>query len=150
MKKYFNIQTGDTLLTGRLAILLLFFWGTAIPVFSQGHGHTDSLLVGTWRGTSICQVHPSPCHDEISVCHISKGPSPDSFHIVMNKVINGKEEDMGVLNYRFDPKDNSLFGYESQFHVTIKLVVNGNKMEGVLLDRNKVVYRVIRLTKDPA
>jgi hypothetical protein len=34
--------------------------------------------VDIWRGTSVCLVHPSPCHDEIVVYRITKMKSADS------------------------------------------------------------------------
>jgi hypothetical protein len=39
----------------------------------------DTLLIGTWKGTSICQVKNSPCHDENVVYHISKNKGVDTF-----------------------------------------------------------------------
>jgi len=106
----------------------------------------DSLLIGTWKGTSICQIKPSACHDEIAVYHISKGEKPGTYHIVANKVINGKEEDMAVSDFIFDPADNSLFCYEEKYKVTIKLIVKGKSMNGTLESDNKV-YRIIKLEK---
>jgi len=52
---------------------------------SWGQSFNDSSLTGIWKGTSICQVKPSPCNDEIAVYHISKGEKPNSFHIIANK-----------------------------------------------------------------
>jgi hypothetical protein len=50
--------------------------------------------VGDWRGTSLCQVRPSPCNDEIFVYHISALPGRNAYRMVMNKLIAGKEESM--------------------------------------------------------
>ena len=37
-----------------------------IDLFAQ------AIIEGAWRGSSICQVKNSPCHDEQVVFHISK------------------------------------------------------------------------------
>jgi hypothetical protein len=58
--------------------------------------------VGVWRGTSICLVHPSACHDETVVYRITRGNAGDSLSIDARKVVNGREEGMGVLPCRFD------------------------------------------------
>src|SRR6187397_922772 len=68
----------------------------------------DTLLVGIWQGTSICQVKNSPCHDEAVVYHISKGNVADSFIIQANKIVNGVEEDMGTLHFNYNAKANQL------------------------------------------
>ena len=61
-------------------------------------------LVGDWKGTSLCQVKNSPCHDEKVVYHISKGSSDDSYQVDASKIIDGKEDSMGILNFTFDVK----------------------------------------------
>jgi hypothetical protein len=53
--------------------------------------------VGVWRGTSICRVHPSPCKDEIVVYRITRVNASDSLSIDARKIVNGQEEEMGVL-----------------------------------------------------
>jgi len=45
------------------------------------------------------------CNDEIAVYHISKGEKPNSFHIIANKIIDGKEEDMAVDDFSYNPAD---------------------------------------------
>ncbi|HET6993820.1 MAG TPA: hypothetical protein VFI06_02505, partial [Chitinophagaceae bacterium] len=62
----------------------------------------DTLPTGTWKGTSICQIKSSPCHDEIAVYHISKTGKEGIYSMIMNKVVNGVEEDMGVLEYTYN------------------------------------------------
>jgi hypothetical protein len=44
-----------------------------------GASKIDTLLIGTWKGTSICQVKNSPCHDEVVVYRISKNNDVDAF-----------------------------------------------------------------------
>jgi hypothetical protein len=52
-------------------------------------------LVGVWKGTSLCQIKNSPCHDENVVYHISKNSSGDSYQIDASKIIDGKGERYG-------------------------------------------------------
>jgi hypothetical protein len=56
--------------------------------------------VGVWRGTSLCRVRPSPCKDEIVVYRITRMSTNDSLSVDARKIVNGQEEDMGVLGCR--------------------------------------------------
>lgn len=58
---------------------------------------TAANAVGVWRGTSLCRVHPSPCHDETVVYRITRLHASDSLSLDARKIVNGEEEDMGVL-----------------------------------------------------
>ncbi|QEC66990.1 hypothetical protein FRZ67_06655 [Panacibacter ginsenosidivorans] len=104
----------------------------------------DTLLVGTWQGTSICQVKNSPCHDEVVAYHISKGNSVDSFTIQANKIVNGVEEDMGTLHFGYNGKTNQLVSNEYNSNWTF--TISGRKMSGILLHKNET-YRIIKLEK---
>ena len=58
-------------------------------------------LEGTWKGSSICLLRNTACHDEVVVYHIVR-LAPDSLgtttlRVIMNKIVNGKEEDMADL-----------------------------------------------------
>lgn len=56
--------------------------------------------VGVWRGTSTCLVRPSPCKDEVVVYRITRSTSDkasDSVSMDARKIVNGQEEEMGVL-----------------------------------------------------
>lgn len=56
--------------------------------------------VGVWRGTSLCLVRPSPCKDEVVVYRITRANASDSVSMDARKIVNGREEDMGVLGCR--------------------------------------------------
>ena len=58
--------------------------------------------VGTWRGTSLCQVRPSACNDESVVFRISRTTARDSLALDGRKIVNGAEVEMGVLGCRLD------------------------------------------------
>ena len=56
--------------------------------------------VGVWRGRSLCRVHPSPCKDEIVVYRITRVNASDTLSLDAAKIVNGKEDPMGVLSCR--------------------------------------------------
>ena len=56
--------------------------------------------VGVWRGTSLCRVRPSPCNDEVVVYRITRVKTSDSLSLDARKIVNGQEEQMGVLGCR--------------------------------------------------
>lgn len=64
--------------------------------------------VGVWRGTSLCLVRPSPCHDEVVVYRITRLNAGDSLSMDARKIVNGKEEEMGVLSCAFAVQGASL------------------------------------------
>jgi hypothetical protein len=56
--------------------------------------------VGVWRGISLCQVQPSPCKDEVVVYRITRVKASDSLSMDARKIVNAREEEMGVLACR--------------------------------------------------
>jgi len=56
--------------------------------------------IGTWRGTSTCLVRPSACHDEVVVYRITQTKAPDSISVDAFKIVNGQEDNMGLLACR--------------------------------------------------
>ena len=64
--------------------------------------------VGTWRGTSLCQVRPSACHDEIVVYRITRTTARDSLALDGRRIVNGAEVEMGVLGCRLDAASERL------------------------------------------
>ena len=62
---------------------------------------SGSKVEGVWRGTSLCLVQPSACHDETVVYHIARMNSADSVSIDANKIVDGREENMGTLTCHF-------------------------------------------------
>ena len=67
--------------------------------------------------------------------------------MVMNKIVNGKEEDMGVGDYIFSATDKTLTYVDEKRNFSVKFNVKGNTMEGTMLVKN-VVYRIIKLAKE--
>jgi hypothetical protein len=56
--------------------------------------------VGVWRGTSKCMVRPSACNDELTVYRIARVNASDSLTIDAFRIVNGQEDDMGVISCR--------------------------------------------------
>jgi len=103
----------------------------------------DTLLIGVWKGSSICQIKNSPCHDETVVYHISKKPGIDTFYINGNKIVNGVEEEMGILPFTLNKKTNQL---NSTSYGLWTFTIKQRKLEGTLVS-NGALYRIINLTK---
>jgi hypothetical protein len=125
-----------------ISFLTAIFLALAVVTIGRAQGHTT--LTGVWQGTSICQVKNSPCHDEVVVYYITKGATDSSFNVVANKIVNGKEEDMGELHFIFDSKRSQL--RSTDYNAAWTFTIDKNKMNGTLFVRN-ALYRIINLTK---
>lgn len=114
----------------------------------RGANQQDDV-VGTWKGTSICQVKDSPCHDEIAIYHAVKAEG-NTYRFQMNKMVNGKEVEMGETMFIYDKNSKTLDGVTTStkrkglWH----FVVKDDTMLGTLTVDNNVLYRVIDLHKD--
>lgn len=104
----------------------------------------ESTILGIWKGTSLCQVKNSPCHDETVVYYITQVQGVDTFNIAANKIVNGKEEEMGVIGCKLDRKNNRLLSnsYNGQWTFNFK----GKTLDGTLYYKGDL-YRIIKLTK---
>ena len=104
----------------------------------------DSNIIGIWKGTSLCQIKNSPCHDEIVVYYISKVQGIDSFNISANKIVDGKEEEMGILGCKLDRKNNRLLSTSHNSLWTFNF--KDKNLDGTLF-YNEKLYRIIKLQK---
>ena len=104
-------------------------------------------LVGVWKGTSLCQVKNSSCHDENVVYHISKRSGADSYQVDASKIIDGKEDDMGILNFSFNAEQKILFLVDSVKQVKWEFKLTGKEMHGTLISRGNL-YRIIDLKRE--
>ena len=115
----------------------------------QGHAHAFSApqisdLVGDWSGTSLCQVRPSPCHDEQVVYRISK-PHQDKITIQADKIVEGKPVTMGVSDWTYE-KSSGTLTWEMP-RGTWKLVVDADTMDGTLIIPENVLFRKVHLKR---
>jgi hypothetical protein len=107
-------------------------------------------IVGTWEGTSLCQVKPSPCHDEHVVYRISK-TSARGYTIAAYKVVDGQELYMGLLDITLDSSGHLLSGSNrdrSGVDHPWLFTIHGSHMSGKALSSpNGQVFRIIEVTK---
>jgi hypothetical protein len=127
-----------------MKIKILFIFTLLLTL---GKVSTAQSIAGVWKGTSLCQVKNSTCHDEIVVYHISKGSSSNSYQISAGKIIDGKENDMGTLNFWFDPHQNILFLMDSVKQVRWEFKLTGKEMHGTLISED-ILFRIINLNKE--
>ncbi|HUR66388.1 MAG TPA: hypothetical protein VMZ03_08535 [Chitinophagaceae bacterium] len=123
-------------------IFILLVW-SGISNHVKAQVNYDTLLTGSWKGSSICQVKNSPCHDETVVFYISKKAGIDTFYINGNKIVNGVEEEMGILPFTLNGKTNQLI---STSYGLWTFIIKQRKIEGTLVSKG-ALYRIINLTK---
>jgi hypothetical protein len=100
----------------------------------------DILLTGTWNGTSICQIKNSPCHDETVVYHISKNKGTDSFYINASKIVNGMEQEMGILPFVYNKQANQL---TSTAYGIWAFKIEEAKLEGTLMVNGDLFRKIV-------
>jgi hypothetical protein len=105
----------------------------------------DAPFEGIWRGTSICQVKNSPCHDETVVYHVSKSNS-NTYTVQANKMVNNKEEEMGTLNFIYSPANQTYLCKDSVRNALWSFKIKESKLEGTLMVRGEL-YRIINVSK---
>lgn len=78
----------------RSACLAAIISGVLAGHASGQAAHPDP--VGTWHGTSLCQVRPSACHDETVVSRIARTGVRDSLVADGRRIVNDAEVSMGA------------------------------------------------------
>jgi hypothetical protein len=106
-------------------------------------------VTGTWEGTSLCQVKPSPCHDE----HVIYRVTPTGhglYRIDAYKVVDGKKLFMGAIDVQLDPTHTRLDGpvmsggqSRGRLHLTLK----GAHLSGRMTQSDGTLYRLIEADK---
>ena len=110
---------------------------------------TADKIEGIWKGTSLCQVKPSACHDEDVVYHISK-KSANLYTMQANKIVNGVEEDMGSFDAVYDETKQTLtfIMKDNQGRKSVWLfTINGLQMHGTLTINENTLFRIVELKK---
>ncbi len=119
----------------KLIILVILALPTAQP----------APIAGTWAGYSLCTVRDSPCRDEHVVYHIkADGSDPTKFTVDADKIVNGKEENMGALQCTFNPTKSELYCDTAG---DWRFAVSGNTMRGTLNLKNGTLYRRVGVKK---
>jgi hypothetical protein len=111
-----------------------------------------SKLVGNWRGESICVGNLPACHDEQIIYRISKPPDQQGMvTITADKIVDGKPETMGILDFKYDPEKGRLTNEftNNRYHGVWELTVTGNVMEGTLIILpEKTIVRRVKVRKE--
>jgi len=123
-----------------LAVLCLLARG----VFAQVPAAAPNP-VGVWRGSSLCLMRPSPCHDEIVVYRITRVNASDKLSVDARKIVKGHEEEMGVLGCR-------LASSGARFTCTMpngvwRFMIRGDSLVGELRLPDKTKYRDIKTAR---
>lgn len=127
-----------------LALIMTFIFTPAHLAQSADDG---SQLVGDWTGESICVGNNPACHDEKVVYHITKiAGESNKYKVSADKIVNGKPEWMGDLDFKYDSKTRIFSGEfrNSRYHGLWEFMVKEGEMEGTLklLPDNTVVRRI--------
>jgi len=103
--------------------------------------------VGTWRGTSLCLVRPSPCHDETVVYRITQRNVTDSVSIDARKIVGGEEEGMGVLACRLVSHGGEVLCVLplGVWHFTVR----NDSLTGELRLKDNTRFRDVRTVRSP-
>ena len=120
-----------------IAALLLFAANPADPI------------AGTWEGTSLCQVKPSPCHDE-HVIYRATRTAPQRYRIDAYKRVAGQEQFMGPIDVTFDPAAGQLagpVGNPGKAMGQLRLNLHGVRLSGRMTLADGTLYRLIEVDK---
>ncbi|HEU5165580.1 MAG TPA: hypothetical protein VFU29_08585 [Chitinophagaceae bacterium] len=122
------------------SIVLLF-------ILTFGTSATAQSFEGIWKGTSLCQIKNSPCHDEIVVYYVSRHSTDKSYEMIANKIVNGKEDSMGTINFTYDAQEKAFVSVDSARNARWEFKVTGNTMKGTLLYKGDL-FRIIDVKKE--
>ena len=118
----------------------------AILLFLAASSPADAIL-GQWRGTSICEKVEEAryCHDEnVQYTFTREG---DVYKQKADKLVNGKYEEMGRMDFHYDAATKSWSGDFTgpRAHVLWSYTIDGDEMKGtcVILPAKTVVRHVL-------
>ena len=123
-----------------VAILSLPFAATG----AQTQAAPDAI--GTWRGTSLCLVQPSACKNETVVYRVKRIGTADSVSFDARKIVNGAEEEMGVLGCLVSRPTNTVTC--TMPNGTWRFTVRGDSLVGELRLPDGTKFRDVRTSRD--
>jgi hypothetical protein len=110
----------------------------AVPKRAARLDDKDSLskVLGDWEGESVCTDPNRPaCKNEHVVYHLTKKEGEaDGVTMHADKIVNGKAEEMGVLDCKHDAAKSTLtceFTVNGT-HGVFEYAIRGDEMEGTL------------------
>jgi hypothetical protein len=110
---------------------------------------TGNPISGTWEGTSLCQVKPSPCHGEHVIYRV-KQTAPHRYQIDAYKLVAGQELFTGVVDVAFDPATGLLDGAiasRAKAVAQLRLNLRGARLTGRMSLTDGTLYRLIDVAK---
>jgi len=138
MRGDFKVTNVAAFVLFAMLLTLAVVLAAALPALRQHGDASDSLskVIGDWEGESVCVDKNRPaCKNEHVVYHITKKEGgDDAVTMRADKIVNGKPEEMGVLDCAFDAPKSTLTceftvnGTHGVFEYTIK----GDEMDGTL------------------
>jgi hypothetical protein len=123
-----------------LALTALLFLGAADP---------RQPILGHWTGSSKCTAVRPACHDEVASYYLKPGPKADVVTMVLDKVVNGKEEWMGTDDFHVDFEKRTLNLVMAQNGSVWTFTWSGDTMTGTAKEADGRIIRNISLTKQP-
>ena len=138
MRRDFKLTSAWALVPVAALLTLTVVLVSAVPALRQNGDASDSLskVLGEWEGESVCVDKNRPaCKNEHVVYHVrKKDGEADTVTIAADKIVNGKPEEMGVLECRYDSAKSTLtceFTVNST-HGVFEYTVRGDEMDGTL------------------
>lgn len=138
MRGDFKLTSARTLVPVAALSILAVVLVAALPAPRQDKDASGSLskILGDWEGESVCVDKNRPaCRNEHVVYHVKKkDDEADAVTIAADKIVNGKPEEMGVLECKYDASKSTLtceFTVNST-HGVFEYRVKGDEMEGTL------------------
>jgi hypothetical protein len=109
---------------------------------------TTDPISGTWEGTSLCQVRPSPCHDEHVIYRFIQSGG-GRYKLDAYKVVNGQELFMGAMDLAFESARNELHGTITgrRGSSEIQLMLKSNHLSGRMTLSDGTLFRLIEVTR---
>ena len=137
------------MITATVLVLLSLVVTQGVP------GHPTSELVGRWTGSSVCTKADwnAACHDESALYDFKEGVVPGHVLSKGYKVVNGKPEYMGDLDFAYDETAKAWVAEFSGPSVQSRWIFepHGDDLRGraVLLPSMRV-GRTIHVTRQPS
>src|SRR3954452_15586643 len=115
MRGDFKVTNVAAVVLFAMMLILGVILFAAVPELRRGarQGGSDSLskVLGDWEGESVCVDKNRPaCKNEHVVYHLTKteGGAADEVTMHADKIVNGKPEEMGVLDCDYDAAKSTL------------------------------------------
>ncbi|HKP13000.1 MAG TPA: hypothetical protein VJZ91_12845 [Blastocatellia bacterium] len=99
-------------------------------------GRVAAPVIGTWTGESICFGDRPACKNEVVVYRFEPtAAKPGTVTLFADKIIEGKREPMGKLDFQYDEAKGTLSCEftKRQTHGLWQFQISGDTMEGTLV-----------------